>query len=226
LSCYAGVVSALLARERTGKGTWVRGSLLETAVSLMGYHAVAWMQSGVLPQPQGSGSWHLVPYQAFRCADGMMLAGAPNDGAWKRFCDALEWPELADDPRFLGNVARVERRGVLIPMLEARFGAKPVAHWIDRFESRGVACAPIQTVDQVMTHPQVLANDLRVRAANPDGSTQDLVGTPFKLAEGGGTAATAAPGLGAHTDEVLRGMLGMGEAEIAALRAGGAFALG
>lgn len=226
LSCYAGVVTALLAREKTGKGTWVRGSLLETAVSLLGYHAVAWMQAGVLPQPQGSGSWHLVPYQAFRCADGFMLAGAPNDGAWLRFCDALEWPELAQDPRFQGNVNRVEQRDTLIPMLEQRFGQKPVAYWVERFEARSVACSPLHTVDQVMTHPQVIANDLRVQARGADGTMQDLVGTPFKLADGGGTAATVAPVLGSETDAILQDTLGLPADRIAALRAAGAFTLG
>jgi crotonobetainyl-CoA:carnitine CoA-transferase CaiB-like acyl-CoA transferase len=223
ISCYAGVVTALLAREKTGKGTWVRGSLLETAISLLGYHAVAWMQAGMLPEPQGSGSGHLVPYQAFRCRDGHMLAGAPNDGAWIRFCQALDWPELAQETRFHGNVARVEQRGVLIPMLEARFAERTVAEWVDRFEAHSVACSPIQTVDQVMTHPQVLANRLRVQAENADGSVQDLVGTPFKLAEGGGTARTAAPALGADTDAVLAEMLGFSPSEIADLRSAGAF---
>ena len=125
ISLYAGIVTALLARTTTGQGNWVRGSLLETAVALLGYHAVAWMQAGVLPVPQGSGSGHLVPYQAFRCSDGYMLAGAPNDGAWKRFCDALEWPDLSADPRFHGNVARVEMRDVLVSMLEGSFQPAP-----------------------------------------------------------------------------------------------------
>ncbi len=226
LSCYAGVVTALLNREKTGKGTWVRGSLLETAVALMGYHAVGWMQGGHMPEPQGSGSGHLVPYQAFKCLDGYMLAGAPNDGAWKRFCAALEWPELSQDSRFEGAVKRAEQRNVLIPMLEERFAAKPVAYWVERFEANTVACSPLQTVDQVMTHPQVLANDMRVHAANADGTMQDLVGTPFKLAEGGGTAAAAAPVLGAETEIILAETLGMSAAEIGALRDSGAFALG
>ena len=226
LSCYAGVVTALLNREKTGKGTWVRGSLLETAVALMGYHAVGWMQGGHMPEPQGSGSGHLVPYQAFKCLDGYMLAGAPNDGAWKRFCAALEWPDLSQDSRFEGAVKRAEQRNVLIPMLEERFAAKPVAYWVERFEANTVACSPLQTVDQVMTHPQVLANDMRVHAANADGTMQDLVGTPFKLAEGGGTAAAAAPVLGAETEIILAETLGMSAAEIGALRDSGAFALG
>lgn len=226
ISCYSGVVTALLGRERTGLGTWVRGSLLETAVSLLGYHAVAWMATGTLPEPQGSGSWHLVPYQAFRCADGFMLAGAPNDGAWRRFCDALEWPELALDPRFQGNAARVEQRDTLVPMLEERFARQPVAYWVERFEAKSVACSPLQTVDQVMTHEQVLANALRIQAVDADGTMRDLVGTPFKLAEGGGTAATAAPRLGADTDAILAERLGLSADRIAALRAQGAFTMG
>ena len=111
-------------------------------------------------------------------------------------------------------------------MLEERFGRHPVAYWVDRFEARSVACSPLHTVDQVMTHPQVIANDLRIQASNEDGSTQDLVGTPFKLAEGGGTAATAAPVLGAHTDAILADTLGLSADRIATLRAGGAFAMG
>ena len=225
LSCYAGVVTALLNREKTGKGTWVRGSLLETAVALMGYHAVGWMQGDHMPEPQGSGSGHLVPYQAFKCSDGYMLAGAPNDAAWVRFCNALEWPELSKDPRFIGAIARAEQRSVLIPMLEERFAQNTVAYWVERFEANTVACSPLQTVDQVMTHPQVLANDMRVQARNADGTMQDLVGTPFKLAEGGGTADTAAPVLGSETEAVLADTLGYSAARIAALRDGGAFAL-
>ena len=223
ISLYAGIVTALLARVTTGQGTWVRGSLLETAIALLGYHAVAWMQAGVLPEPQGSGSGHLVPYQAFRCQDGYMLAGAPNDGAWTRFCDALEWPELAADQRFHGNVARVEQRPVLIPMLEERFGRKPVAHWVERFEARSVACSPLHTVDQVMAHPQTFANAMRVTARDADGVDRDLVGTPFKLAEGGGIAATSAPALGADTDSVLADRLGLSAEAIDRLRHAGAF---
>jgi crotonobetainyl-CoA:carnitine CoA-transferase CaiB-like acyl-CoA transferase len=226
LSCYAGVVTALLNREKTGKGTWVHGSLLETAVALMGYHLVGWMQGGHMPVPQGSGSGHLVPYQAFKCADGYMLAGAPNDAAWVRFCKALEWPELSDDERFLGAVKRAEQRAVLIPMLEERFGRKPVAYWVERFEAHTVACSPLHTVDQVMAHPQVLANGMKIQARNADGTMQDLLGTPFKLAEGGGVAETAAPVLGSETEAILADTLGFSEADIARLRDGGAFSLG
>ena len=226
LSLYGGIVTALLGRERSGRGTWVRGSLLETAIALLGYHAVGWMQAGLMPEKNGSGSGHLVPYQAFRCQDGFMLAGAPNDAAWVRFCDALSWSELASEPRFQGNIARVEQRLVLIPMLEERFARQTVVYWVERFEARGVACAPIHTIDQIMVHPQVAANGMRLQAANPDGSMQDLLGTPFKLADGGGTAACAAPALGADTDTILQDTMGLSADAIAELRAAGAFSAG
>ncbi len=223
LSAYGGIVTALLGRQQSGQGTWVRASLLETAVALLGYHAVAWLQAGILPTPQGSGSWHLVPYQAFRCADGYMLAGAPNDAAWHRFCDALAWPELRQDARFLDNAARVEQRDTLVPMLEERFRRHPVGYWVERFEAHNVACAPLHKLDQVLTHPQVLANGMVVDVRQADGTTQQLLGTPFKLGEGGGTAATAPPALGADTDAILADTLGLSGAEIAALRTAGAF---
>jgi crotonobetainyl-CoA:carnitine CoA-transferase CaiB-like acyl-CoA transferase len=164
-----------------------------------------------------------VPYQAFHCADGYMLAGAPNDAAWQRFCDALGWRELGQDARFLGNAARVEQRSILVPMLEERFGRHPVEYWVDRFEERNVACAPLHKLDQVLTHPQVLANAMVVDARDADGTTQKLVGTPFKLGEGGGTASIAPPALGADTEAILAGTLGLSAAEIDALRAASAF---
>lgn len=218
MALYGAVVTALLARERTGAGTWVHGSLLETAVSLLGHLAVGWMQAGVLPQPQGSGSSLLTPYQTFRCSDGWVLAGAPNEAAWKRFCDALDVPALADDPRFHGNDARLARRAELVPMLEARFAERPVSCWVERLEARGVACAEIQTVDRVMAHPQVAAAGMRVAVEG-----QALLGTPFKLAEGGGLAERAAPALGAHTEAVLNDLLGLSGAEVATLRRNGVF---
>jgi crotonobetainyl-CoA:carnitine CoA-transferase CaiB-like acyl-CoA transferase len=225
LSLYGAVVTALLRRATTGQGTWVHASLLETAVSLLGHMAVAWMQAGILPEPQGSGSTILVPYQAFRCQEGLLLAGAPNDAAWTRFCDALEAPDLAADPRFHGNMARVQSRDTLVPLLEKRFRTRPVTYWLERFESRNVACSPVQSIDQVMNHPQVLANAMRVHARDPAGGLSQLVGTPFKVSDGGGVSETAAPGLGEDTEEILSAWLSLTDVDIEGFRAAGAFGM-
>jgi crotonobetainyl-CoA:carnitine CoA-transferase CaiB-like acyl-CoA transferase len=225
IAAYGAIVAALFARERTGKGAWVHGSLLETAVSLLGYHAISWLQGGQLPVKQGSGSSSSVPYQAFECSDGYMLLGAPNDAAWARLCEGLEDPGLAADARFASIRLRVDNRAVLIPLLERRFRENTVARWVDRLERKGIAVSPLNTLDQVFTHPQVLANEMLVKLTGSDGDDLPLVGMPFKMETDDGTVSPSrrpVPRLGAHTDEILKDVLGYSADEAAALRREGA----
>jgi formyl-CoA transferase len=175
----------------------------------------------VLPAKQGTGSAHLAPYQAFRCQDGYMLAGAPNDAAWRRFCAALDEPALVDDPRFGDNTLRVQNRTALVELLEAKLATAPVAHWVERFEAERVAVAPIHSLDQILTHPQVRANDMVVEVDGDGGKPVPGVGTPFKLSEGGGTARRGVPQLGADSIAVLRDTLEVSETDIARLKASG-----
>src|SRR5690606_21515157 len=139
ISAYAGILSALIGRQRTGRGTRVTASLMETAVALLGYHAVGWLQAGILPERKGSGSWHLVPYQAFRCQDGFVMVGAPNDAAWRRLCVALGDQALAEDARFRTNADRIAHRDILLKLLEARIASASMEHWNALFEAHGVA---------------------------------------------------------------------------------------
>lgn len=221
LSAYGGIMTALLARERSGRGTRVSASLLETAVAVLGHQALGWLEAEVLPTKQGTGSAHLTPYQAFRCQDGHILAGAPNDAAWLRFCAALGLDALAADDRFRDNKLRVANRAELVELLEARFMTAPVAHWVERLEEARVAVAPIHTLDQVLSHPQALANDMIVDVAGNDGTTVRGVGKPFKLGGDGGVATRPVPRLGADSADVLAG-LAFSAAEIARLKAAGA----
>ena len=219
---FGGVMTALYQRKAGGGGAWVRASLLETALSLIGYQAVLAVQAGVIPKPEGTGLAVMAPYQAFRASDGWLLAGAPNDAAWRRFAGVIGRPELVDDPRFRTNLDRIAHKPELIAEIEPSFPGATVAEWVERFDAAGVACGPVQTLDQVVAHPQVLANDMIVEVANPDGTTQKVVGRPFKMTGAEAVAPTGAPDLGQHTEEVLRDVLGMDAAGIAALRAHGA----
>jgi crotonobetainyl-CoA:carnitine CoA-transferase CaiB-like acyl-CoA transferase len=223
LTAYGGVVTALMARERGAGGASVRASLLETAVSLLGYYGVNWLQTGLLPRKEGSGVWHLVPYQAFMCADGYLLAGATNDAAWRRFCTALGCDEYALDERFATTDKRLAARSVLVPLLEARFGEKPVDYWVERFEANGVAVSPIHDIAQVLSHPQVAANKMIVEARTASGRAIQVLGTPFKLSSHEATAERAAPALGADTELILRERLNLDDRDIERLRAAGAF---
>lgn len=225
IAAYGAIVSALFARERTGKGAWVHGSLLETAVSMLSYHAISWLQGGKLPVKQGSGSSSSVPYQAFECSDGYILVGAPNNAAWQRFCDALDAPDWAADERFGTIQSRVAQRDVLIPLIEKRFREDTAASWTAKLDAKGVAVSPLHTLEQVFTHPQVLANGMLTEVTDVDGSAMPLVGMPFKMSSDAGDSSPSTrpvPRLGAHTDEILREVLSYSEADIRALREEGA----
>jgi crotonobetainyl-CoA:carnitine CoA-transferase CaiB-like acyl-CoA transferase len=172
----------------------------------------------LLPTREGSGVLHLVPYQAFKCRDGYLLAGATNDAAWRRFAAALGREKLADDERFRTNDKRLENRAVLVDILQSEFGTQAVAHWVPRFEAKGVAVAPMHALDQVLTHPQVLANDLVVEVADGNGARTKVLGAAFKLLQSDGVNTRAAPLLGADTEQVLRDDLGYDAAGIERLR--------
>lgn len=219
LSAYAGVTTALLQRARTGRGTHVHGSLLETAVACMGFHAVGYMQTGTLPGRNASGSANIVPYQSFDCSDGRLVLGAPNEGAWQKLCKALGLPEIAKDERFLTNKDRVKNRAILLPILQERLLTQTMEHWSEVFFKVGVPVAPIQSLDQLMQHPQVIANDMVVQAKDDDGTLVPYVGMPFKVRGAEGTAARAAPRQNRDVQEVLSARLGFSEDEIARLKA-------
>ena len=218
ITAYGGIMTALVKRMQGGGGSHVTVSLLETVISRLGYHAVAWLQTGKLPTKEGSGVWHLVPYQAFQCKDGYMLVGATNDAAWQRFCDAIDRKDLDADPRFHTNDKRLEHRAILVKLLQDIFITENAAHWITRFDAKGVAASPINTLDQALAHPQVAANHMVVPVTDAQGREFPTVGMPFKLSGDASYATSAAPPLGAHTEEVLRGELGMDDAAIARLR--------
>ena len=175
--------------------------------------------------PQGElhnkAGYHLM-MQAFKCKDGYLLVGATNDTPWRRFCDALGRNDLDADERFHTNDKRLEHRAVLVSLLEAIFATENVAHWISRFDAKGVAASPINTLDQVLVHPQVAANHMIVPVKNAEGRELPTLGVPFKLSGDYSTNTRAAPQLGADTDEVLRKELQMNEEEIARLREQGA----
>lgn len=217
ISAYAGVLTALYHREHTGRGTHVHGSLLETAVACMGFHGLGWLQMGVVPGRNGSGSANIVPYQSFDCADGRLVLGAPNESAWKKLCHAMELDHLASDERFLTNRDRVANRHILLPILQERLLTQTGEYWSAKLSTLGVAVAPIQSLDQVMRHPQVIANGMVVETTASDGTAVPCVGMPFKVKNAPGTATRAAPHQNQDREIVLREILGFTDEAIESL---------
>jgi crotonobetainyl-CoA:carnitine CoA-transferase CaiB-like acyl-CoA transferase len=202
--CAFGIVNALLDRQRTGRGQRVDGSLLETAVGLLNYHAEGYLLTGQVPRALGSSHPSLSPYRTFRCRDGqwVFIAGA-NDRLWQRLAAALGLGWMATDPRFAVNVERVRHRRELERHLEeaiARYDREPL---LKLLEEAGVPATPVNTVDQVMNDPQTAARGMVERVVHPRLGEIPVIGTPVKFSRLQPGVRAPAPLQGQHTDEVL-----------------------
>lgn len=219
---YSGVVSALLARERgAARGQRVDVSLLESSVTLLGFHGVAWTAGGVLVKREGAGFSTLAPYGVYKARDGELLIGAASDRMWNRLCDVLDAPDLKADPRYTKNTDRCGHQEELRADLETRLANRDVSDWLTRIEEAGIATAPINSVDTALQDEQVLANDMVVSALRPDGTTVDLLGLPFKLSGTPGLPGTAPPEPGQHNEEVFGTLLGLSPEQVRALASEG-----
>ncbi len=196
-----GILMALEARHRTGRGQRVDTSLLEGQMAMLSYHLTRYFATGDIPQRGGSGSGVSVPYQAFRAADDWIVIAAFNPRMWRDFCDALEHPEWADDPRFHTAGARAEHRDLLIDMIHAVLGEQPVRHWEERLRAREVPSTLVNNIAQIVAEEQVAAREMVVEPggarcrADPDGRPA----AEIHRDAGGGHPAAATAGR-AHRD--------------------------
>jgi formyl-CoA transferase/CoA:oxalate CoA-transferase len=212
------VASALFRRARTGEGAHFDLSLLDCQVSLLTYVAQYYWADGRVPGRIGSGHASVVPYQAFPTRDGHVVVAVFAEKFWAGFCRAIERPELAVDPRFDSNPKRVERRAELVPVFEALFPARTTAEWLARLQAAGVPAAPIHTVDQVVSDPQVLFRGMVVDLDHPALGPLHTLGTPVRAAGAPDFRPLPPPALGQHTEPILRGLLGYPVERIDALR--------
>ncbi len=202
--CALGVCAAILQRERTGLGQRVDGSLLETAVSLLAYHAEGYLLAGVVPKPLGSGHPSLSPYRNFRCKDGQWIfIAAANDRFWQKLTRALGLDWMASDPRFAVNQQRVAHRRELEAMLEELIGGYDREPLLKLLEEADVPATPVNTVDQVMNDPQTIERGIVQRAVHPRLGEIPVVGTPLKFSRMTPGVRQAAPLRGEHTDSIL-----------------------
>src|SRR6185369_4956380 len=217
--CAFGIVNALLFRERTGLGQRVDGSLLETAVTLLNYHAEGYLLTGNQPKPLGSSHPSLSPYRTFKCRDGqwIFIAGA-NDRFWQRLAPALGLGHMVEDARFAKNIERVKHRRELESALEAAIGKQDREPLLKILEDAGVPATPVNNVEQVMQDPQTAARSMIERVVHPKLGDIPVVGTPIKFSRMKAGVRRPAPQQGEHTDEILS-EYDYSSADIAALRA-------
>ncbi len=214
------VLAALAHRERTGKGDHIDLALLDVQVATLANQAMNYLVGGVVPGRLGNAHPNIVPYQAFATAEGHLILAIGNDQQFARFCAIAGVPELALDPRFATNAARVKNRDIIVGRIAELMAARPAAEWLILLEKEGVPCGPINTIDQVFADPQVLYRGLKIDLPHPSAGEVPAVKSPINFRNTDLNYDAAAPLLGAHTERVLRD-LGYGEADIAALIAAG-----
>jgi len=216
--CALGISNAIIQRQRTGLGQRVDGSLLETAVSLLAFHAEGYLLTGAMPRALGSGHPSLSPYRNFKCRDGQWIfIAAANDRFWLKLAKALGLTELAVDPRFEKNQGRVANRAELEGILERTIGTLEREPLLKRLEEADVPATPVNTVDQVMNDPQTAERGIVQRVMHPRLGEIPVVGTPLRFSRMSPGVRRAAPLRGEHTDTVLAD-LGYTPEQIQALR--------
>ena len=218
--CAQGVMIALLEREASGEGQWIQTSLLQAQVFMLDFQAARWLVDQEVPGQAGNNHPTSIPTGVFETADGYINLAVAGQVIWRRFCEALGKPELADHPDYATPPVRSDNRDALGEEINAVLRGKPAAHWIDLFNEAGVPCGEINTIDKVFANPQVA----HLGMAQPVNSTErgptELVGQPIVMSRTPSKISAPPPTCGEHSDEVL-GELGYNTDEIAAFREAG-----
>lgn len=222
LNAATGILAALHAREKTGKGQQVDVSLLDCTLASLSNLAQFYLTSGTPSARFGNEHSTIVPYGAFKAADGYVAVAVGNNEQFKRLCSILGHPEWADDPRFTTNSLRLRNRQTLVPMIEAIIKSKSKTHWAKELFDVDVPGGAVNRIDEVFSMPQTQHREMRISMTHgPAGRKIDLVGSPLKLSQTPVTYTLSPPVRGQHTQEVLEKLLGISADEVQTLQKDG-----
>jgi crotonobetainyl-CoA:carnitine CoA-transferase CaiB-like acyl-CoA transferase len=214
-----GISMALLARARTGRGQHVDIGMLDATTALLTYQAGIYFATRAAPKRLGNRHPTIVPYETFSASDGEFVLAIGNDQLWRVFCKTSGLDDLAEDPRFSTNGARVQHYEILRPLLANRLRERSRAEWIASLTAAGVPCGSVRDVPGVLEDPHLHAREMIQTAEHAALGAVRMLGIPVKLSATPGGIRCAPPTLGQHTNQILRDDLGMTEQEIASLRA-------
>ncbi len=215
------ICAALAHRAQSGVGQHLDLALLDSQIALLAYQNTNYFSTGRAPERIGNLHPNIAPYQPFRTKDGSVILACGNDNLYRKFCEAADCSELAQDPRFATNGKRVENRAELTRLLQQTFSKRSTREWVDLLEAAGVPNGPINDVAQVFQEPQVKARGVKIELDHPVAGKLPLVASPMRFSATPLEYELAPPVLGQHTDEILREVLKLGAPEIARLRADG-----
>ena len=212
------ILAALRARDQTGEGQFLDVSLLDAVAALLTNVASNYLVGGAEPQRYGNAHPNLAPYEVFRARDRWFAVAAGNDRQWGILCTAIGRPDLKNDPRFAANRDRVLNQPALKEELADVFVTRDADEWLALLREAGLPCGPINTIPEVLAHPQAEPRQLVLEAEHPTAGTVRFPGFPYKFSGTPASVRRPPPRLGEHTEQILVELLGYSPKEVAALR--------
>jgi formyl-CoA transferase len=221
LNAAFAILAALYHRERTGEGQMIDVALLDSIMPLMGWVAANLLIGGQEPVPMGNDNFTAAPSGSFRTQDGYINIAANKQEQWEAMADVIGGPELKTDPRFQERDERKRNRKALTPLVEEKLRQKPTAHWVEALNARDVPSGDILSLKAALAQPQVRHREV-LHSVKVDGDVGEvkIFGLTARLSRTPGEVTSPPPRLGAHTEEVLRG-LGYTKEQITALKGKG-----
>lgn len=213
-----GVLTALNYRNETGLGQKVDVAMLDCQVAMLENAIARYTSTGDVPKPGGNKHPSIVPFESFGTNDGDIMVAAGNDNLFQKLCSALNLQDAANDPRFASNPLRNENYEALKYILDKAFAEKSIDEWRAILDEAGVPNSPINTIDRVVEHPQVIARDMVQTVKHKVAGDVKMPGIAVKLSETPGMIETAAPLLGEHNEEILKAYLNMSDEDINSLK--------
>ena len=214
------ILTALYQREVTNLGSYIDTSMLDCQITILENAFARYFATGITPTPMGSRHPAAVPFEAFKTKDGYIVVAiiANEHILWKRFCKAIEQPELSSDHKYKDNASRVTRYTDLKPIFAKAFKMHTTQQWISKLSPLGIACAPVQTIDQVPHHPQIKHRGMIANIPHKTRNRWSVANTPFNIDGVKSSPSGGSPELGEHTEDVLKNMLGLSSTDIDNLR--------
>jgi hypothetical protein len=202
------ILAALNSRDKTGLGQYIDMALLDGIIALGGNQITGFFADGKVPFRYGNAHASLVPYQVFAVKDGEIVIAVGNDTQWQRFCEAINRPDLAKDPKWGKVTGRITGRSELIPQLAKTMLEKGMNEWINVLEEYDVPCGPINNYQQVFADPHVLHRGIKVDTPYEDGSIISTIASPLRLQSTPPEYKRPPPKLGDSNFEILNQLLG------------------
>lgn len=201
------ILAALYGREKTGCGRRIQVSLLEGMLCAMSNLAGEYLMTGTPPRRVGTAQANIVPYQMFRCQDASIVAGAPNERLWARFCQALGQPQWLEQEKYRGNAARNQHRDELVQEIEQVLARAKAADWIAKLEEHEIPCGPVLSIAQALAQPQVASQAGVVELQHPKLGPLRMVGNPMRM-DGFQPEHAPPPELNEHGGRIIEEFLG------------------